>query len=459
MSVLTVGLSHHSAPVGVLERAALTSDQVGKLLDDVASAPHVTEAAVLATCNRTEVYAEVEKFHAGVADVSGLLAQHCGVTLDELTPHLYVHYEDRAVQHLFSVASGLDSMVVGEGQILGQVRDALARAQQQGAIARTLNELFQQALRAGKRAHAETGIDRAGQSLVTVGLEQAGAVFGSLAGRTAVVVGAGSMSALAAATLNRAGVGAILVANRTPEHAERLAATVNGRAVPFGDLPDVLDRADIVICSTGAAGIVVPGETVAESMRRRGGRPLFILDLALPRDVDPAARSMAGVTLVDLERLAVLTEHHDRTADVEAVRRIVAEEVRGFADWQHASRVTPTVTALRSMAAEVVDAELARLAGRLPELDQQTSELVAQTVRRVVDKLLHAPTVRVKELAGMPGGTNYAAALRELFGLDPTAVDAVSRAEDAPAGTAAVARPPGPRASDDRAGTTTGGTG
>jgi glutamyl-tRNA reductase len=434
MSVLVVGVSHRTAPVSVLERVALTEDGTAKLLDDAVAASHVTEVVVLATCNRTELYAEVEKFHGGVADVSELLARHTGVSLEQLTPHLYVHYEDRAVQHLFAVACGLDSMVVGEGQILGQVKEALALAQRQSTLARTLNELFQHALRVGKRAHTETDIDRAGQSLVTVGLEQAEPVLGGIEGCSALVVGAGSMSALAAATLRRSGIRDIVVANRTYERAKRLALAVHGRAVPLDDIDAALAEVDLVVSCTGAAGIVLYAETISAAVRRRAARPLFLLDLALPRDVDPAVRVIAGVTLVDLERIAEVLAGHADAVDVDAVRQIVAEEVATFAGWQQASRVAPTVVALRSMAADVVDAELARLATRLPGLAPQAREEIAQAVRRVVDKLLHAPTVRVKELASTPDGVAYAEALGKLFDLDQKAVEAVTRADTTPQG-------------------------
>ncbi|MFD8819768.1 glutamyl-tRNA reductase, partial [Streptomyces sp. NPDC059627] len=280
MSLLVVGLSHRSAPVSVLERAALSTDAQVKLVQDTVAAEPATEAAVLATCNRIELYADVDKFHAGVAELSTLLAQHSGVGLDELTPYLYVHYEDRAVHHLFSVACGLDSMVVGEGQILAQLKDALARAQELHSAGRLMNDLFQQGLRVGKRAHSETGIDRAGQSLVTFGLEQltaGGDVQAWAKGKKALVIGAGSMSSLAAATLARAGVAEIVVANRTYDRAERLAqiiaendeTDVAARAVPMDAVPGELTRADVVVSCTGATGLVLTAEAVAEAV---GGR-------------------------------------------------------------------------------------------------------------------------------------------------------------------------------------------
>ncbi|MEU0893124.1 glutamyl-tRNA reductase [Streptomyces massasporeus] len=581
MSLLVVGLSHRSAPVSVLERAALNTDAQVKLLQDTVAAGPATEAAVLATCNRIELYADVDKFHAGVAELSTLLAQHSGVGLEELTPYLYVHYEDRAVHHLFSVACGLDSMVVGEGQILGQIKDSLARAQDLQSAGRLLNDLFQQALRVGKRAHSETGIDRAGQSLVTFGLEQlsrGGDVQQWARGKKALVIGAGSMSSLAAATLARAGVAEIVVANRTLDRAERLAqilsegddTDVAARAVPMESVPAELTRADVTVSCTGATGLVLTAESVAEAVEgrtpasaagsgedgpgapggesgsatgageRRGGasgtslggedgcpldlsavqgtagfsvlgeaavagmaaadleqhaawvdngstggdrraaggtarpgrtgtldpaadtdaiaalaatvatvgriperrrpepveepqRPepvLFLLDLAMPRDIDAAVHRLAGVRLVDIESLAEASAGAPMAADVDQVRRIVSDEVAAFGAALRAAHITPTVVALRTMAADVVAGEIARLDGRLPGLDDKHRAEITQTVRRVVDKLLHAPTVRVKQLAAEPGGAGYADALRTLFDLDPETVAAVSRAED-----------------------------
>ncbi|MBX9396079.1 glutamyl-tRNA reductase [Streptomyces sp. TRM72054] len=568
MSLLVVGLSHRSAPVSVLERAALSADAQVKLVQDTVAAEPAAEAAVLATCNRIELYADVDKFHAGVAELSTLLAQHSGVGLDELTPYLYVHYEDRAVHHLFSVACGLDSMVVGEGQILGQIKDSLARAQELHTAGRLLNDLFQQALRVGKRAHTETGIDRAGQSLVTFGLEQlasGGAVEKWARGKKALVIGAGSMSSLAAATLTRAGVGEVVIANRTFDRAERLAQILNqaddtdvvARAVPMESVRAELTRADIAVSCTGATGLVLSAEDIAGAVEGRAGRPaqvadaaaeartatvatsttsskadvrqtplpptsvgadencpldltapgfsvmgeaavagmdaatleqhaawaagsaverreaarrvpevdselitalaataatvgripehrrpepvtevprpepvLFLLDLAMPRDIDAAVHRLAGVRLVDIESLAEASADAPMAADVDQVRRIVSDEVAAFGAALRAAHITPTVVALRTMAADVVASEIARLDGRLPGLDDKQRGEIRQAVHRVVDKLLHAPTVRVKQLAAEPGGAGYADALRTLFDLDPETVASVSRAED-----------------------------
>lgn len=454
MSLLVVGLSHRSAPVSVLERAALSAEAQAKLLQDTLAAEPATEASVLATCNRIELYADVDKFHAGVDELSTLLCRHSGVGLDELTPYLYVHYEDRAVHHLFSVACGLDSMVVGEGQILGQIKDALATSQDLHTAGRLLNDLFQQSLRVGKRAHSETGIDRAGQSLVTFGLEQladGAPVTDWAAGKRVLIIGAGSMSSLAAATLARAGVAEIVVANRTLDRAQRLAeilcepggaaaaADFTARAVPMGAVADELARADVAVSCTGATGLVLTAETVAAAVAGSGtdtatesagtGTELALLDLAMPRDIDGAVHRLDGVRLVDIESLAEASADAPMAADVDRVRTIVAREVSAFGAAQRAAHITPTVVALRTMAADVVESEIGRLRGRLPDLDDKQNAEITQTVRRVVDKLLHAPTVRVKQLAGEPGGAGYADALRTLFDLDPQTVAAVSRAD------------------------------
>ena len=443
MSVLVVGLSHKSAPVAVLERAAVSGDTVTKLLRDVVQAEPVAEAFVVSTCNRVEVYADVDRFHAGVTAICELLARHCGVPSHELTQYLYVHYEDRAVSHLLAVAAGLDSMVVGEDQILGQVRSAVKLAAEHGTAGRVLGELGRLALRTGKRARAETAIGRAGFSLLSAAVELAAARLGPLrpgedplAGRDVLVVGAGSMSGLATATAARSGAASITVANRTRKHAERLAAsvsTVTTTVTGLADLPAAIAAADVVISCTGAAGQVITGDMVSAALAAReaeaGRGTLVIMDLAMPRDVEAAVADLPGVVLIGMDQLS---EHAGavRDDDVAAVRTILEAELAAYQSAMDAARVAPTVVALRTKAAGVVDAELARLAGRLSadDLSGHALDEIAQTVRRVVDKLLHAPTVRVKELAGSPGGEEYATALRVLFDLDPRAVEAVTRA-------------------------------
>jgi glutamyl-tRNA reductase len=470
--VLVVGLSHKSAPVPVLERTALGGDAAPKLLRDLFHSGDVAGTFVVSTCNRVEVYADVDRFHGGVAAICELLSRYSGIATPELTDHLYVHYDERAIKHLLTVTAGLDSMVVGEGQILGQVRTALNLAREHGTLGRVLGEVGSAALRTGKRAHSETGIDRTGPSLVSVGIDAATAQLGegqddpdarpspedSLTGRNVLVVGAGSMSSLAATTAARAGAARVAVANRTRLRAERLAASVGGTTADFARLPDAIAEADLVISCTGATGLVITAEVIEAALAARAGsgragRPLVLLDLAMPRDVDPAVAGQPGVTVIGMDELAdagrSATAVAGVTGDVAAVRAIVEEEFTAYRTAAHAARVTPTVVALRAKAAEVVESELARLSGRLHGIDgfdDRAQDEVARTVRRVVDKLLHAPTVRVKELAGSPGGDGYDEALRVLFDLDPRTVEAVAYvAPEGPDG------PDGPEAEEGRA--------
>ena len=431
MSLLVVGMSHRTAPVSLLERAAVGTDELPEVLDALLRTDHVSEVLVLSTCNRVEVYAEVDRFHGGLQDISTVLATRAGLDVPALGEHLYVHYEDAAVLHLFSVAAGLDSMVVGESQILGQLRSAYTAAVELDTVNRELHELCQHALRSAKRVHSETGIDRAGASVVTVGLHEAGRVLGPLADRRALVVGAGSMGALSAATLVRSGIAELAVANRSPERAQRLVDSLRdqvrvARAVPLDELAAELVRADVVVGCTGAVGAVLPAEVVEAALPARAGRPLVLLDLALPRDFDGAAGALAGVHYLDLAALAEPAVRLGAHGDIEQARAIVGQEVAGRLGARRAIAVTPTVTALRARAAEVVDAELARLDSRLPGLDATTRAEVARSVQRVVQTLLHAPTVRVKQLAEKPGGGAYADALRELFDLDPATTAAVA---------------------------------
>jgi len=437
VSILLFGVSHRSAPVSVLEQLSIDeSDQV-KIVDSVLQSPLVSEAMVLSTCNRVEVYAVVEAFHGGLSVVGQVLAEYSGLPMSDLTKHAYVRYSEAAVEHLFAVASGLDSAVVGEQQVLGQVRRAYASAEANSAVGRVLHELAQRAMSVGKRVHSETAIDAAGASVVSVALDIAERKLGTLTGKTAVVVGAGAMGALAAAHLTRAGIGRVHVLNRSLARATRLAARIEASGVPaealtLDRLAEALADADVVVSCTGAVSPVISLADVHHGLvnarRDEAAKPLIICDLGMPRDVDPAVAGLPGVLVVDVDRVQHEPSAHAAAADVDAARHIGAAEVAAYLTGQRMAEVTPTVTALRQRAADVVEAELLRLDNRLPGLDSAEREEVARTVRRVVDKLLHAPTVRIKQLASAPGGDSYAEALRELFELEQTAVDAVATA-------------------------------
>ena len=447
MSVLLFGVSHRSAPVSVLEQlSADESDQI-KLVEGLLQAPLVTEAMLLSTCNRIEVYAVVDAFHGGLSAIGQVLADHAGMSMGELTKHAYVRYSEAAVEHLFAVASGLDSAVVGEQQVLGQVRRAYATAEANRTVGRVLHDLAQRALAVGKRVHSETSIDAAGASVVSVALHVAaerlyrpelGPSYTALAGRNATVIGAGSMGALTAAHLVRLGVGHVNIVNRSLPRAQRLAQIigeqgVSAQAMTLDQLPAALATADLAVSCTGAVRPVVTladvHHALATVQRDEIAKPLVMCDLGMPRDIDPAVAGLPGVTVIDMERVQREPSARAAAADAEAARVIVAAEVAAYLASQRMAEVTPTVTALRQRAADVVEAELLRLENRLPGLDGVQRDEVARTVRRVVDKLLHAPTVRIKQLAGAPGGDAYAEALRELFELDPQAVDAVAAGE------------------------------
>ncbi len=447
MSVLVVGLSHRTAPVPVLGRVTVAEPDLGKVLDELLRSPSVSEAMLLSTCNRVEVYAVVETFHGGMNDVVNVLAAQAGAEPAELFEHLYVHYAAAAVEHVFRVAGGLDSMVVGEAQILGQLRSSYTTADTAGTVGRSLHELAQNALRVGKRVHTDTGIDHAGASVVSEALSDAETELGGLRGRRALVVGAGSMGGLATAHLRRAGIGEVVIANRTAANGARLAGALRAEGVPatsvdLVELRSELTDADVVFACTGSMETVVGVELLAGALLDRDpSRPLVVCDLGLPKDVDPAAADLAGVTVVDLETLQRRLTDAPTGQDAHRANEIIGEEVRGYLAGQRSAEVTPTVTALRKRAAEVVDAELLRLDTRLPELDAAVRGELAKTVRRVVDKLLHTPTVRVKELASAPGGAGYAEALRELFGLDPHLPTAVSQTRAQQATEAPLAGP------------------
>jgi glutamyl-tRNA reductase len=377
---------------------------------------------VLSTCNRVEVYAAVTGFHGGLGDVCGVLADHSGLSGTDLAQHLYVHYDEAAVQHSFRVSAGLDSMVVGEAQILGQLRDAYQAATESDSAGRLLHELMQQALRVGKRAHAETGIDRAGQSVVTAALDVAATRLGDLTGRTALVIGAGAMGALSVATLTRSGVGPLQITNRSAERADRLAEAYGATAVPFDELDAALAAVDLVVSATASISPVLTRDRLAKA------GPLVVLDLAVPRDVAPDAGDIAGVTVIDIDGLAAGRRALPAAAETAAVEQIVAAEVEHFLAWLRGADIAPTVAALRTRADDVVSAELRKLMARRPEFSAEQRADVSRTLHRVVQQLLHSPTVRVRQLAAEPGGDQYAALLRELFDLDvphATQADAV----------------------------------
>jgi glutamyl-tRNA reductase len=416
VSVLVLGLSYKTAPLDLLERVAVAAEQLPKALTSLLQREHVEEAVVLSTCNRVEVYAHVSRYHGGVKDLRDFFADWSGTPPEDFASLAYDYYDDRAATHLFSVASGLDSMVVGERQIALQVKQSLQAAEAEAATGRLLATLFRQALRVGKRTRAETGISAGASSMVDVGLDAAAQVLGDLTGRAVLVVGAGKMGGMAARRL--AGQAEhLIVANRTEEKGRRLAERVGARLVDLDHLGAGLREADLVVCSTGAPMPVVDAEAVAAAMAGRPDRPLVLLDLAVPRDVDPACAAVPGVTVLDVDAIRALTDTGSTGGEVAKARALVEEEAERYAAWTRGVRVEPTIAALRSRAEQVRTAELQRLAARFRDLDDRERDALEALTQGIVNTLLHEPSIRLKRIADRRGGDLYATALRELFDL------------------------------------------
>lgn len=419
MSVVVIGLNHRSVPLDLLERMSIDAAHLPKALHDLLARPNVSEAVVLSTCNRTEVYALAERFHGAYHDVRESLSELSFQPPETFADHLYVHYDDECVRHLFSVTSGLDSAVLGEAEILGQVRDAWERAREEGAAGTSLNLLFRHALEVGKRARTETAIARSVASVSTAAVAMAADTLGSLEGRSILVLGAGEMGEGMVRALVDSGVHDVRIANRTWERADDLAGRVGGRPVRLADLNDALAQVDLLLTGTGASSLLLEHGDLARTMAHRAGRPLLVVDVAVPRDVDPAAAAVPGVTLLDMDDLRAFAERGvaTRQAEVSRVLELVEAELDRYLGVATAREVAPLVSALHGRAETLRQAELERWRGRLGELDDRQLDAVEAVTRGVVAKLLHDPTVRLKDAAGSPKGERLADALRDLFDL------------------------------------------
>lgn len=407
MSYLVVGLSHRQTPVDVLERAAITPEELDQALADVLAAEPVTEAMILSTCNRIELFAVVDKFHPGLDALAGWLAARLDIDGDRLAEYLQVAYDEEAVEHMMRVASGLDSMVVGEPQILGQLRTAYLEAADRDAVGRRLHALSQQALRVGKRVHSDLGMHQVGRNIASVAVDAAADLAGGLAGRDALVVGAGAMATLAATALRGAGIGRLAVVNRSTDKAQALAERFSGQV--RDDLGEAVREAAVVVTALGSSPGVLTEQLLADA------GDTVVIDLALPKNVEPQAAALATVTYVGMEQIQARAAALDVAVDGTHVDAVIAEEVAAFVARQRSSAVAPTIAALQARAKEVIESELARLRGRIPDVDARAIAEIEYTVERVVDKMLHAPQVRVRESAGTPSGEAYAEALRMLF--------------------------------------------
>jgi glutamyl-tRNA reductase len=419
VSLVVVGLNHRNAPVDLLERMAVPARALPKALHALNAREHLAEVVLVSTCNRTEVYTRTTLFHPGIDDVRHFLADTAGLDPDTLADLLYTFHDDAAVAHLFAVAAGLDSMIIGEHEILGQVREAWRIAEHEGTTGPLLSRTFRQAVEVGKRARTETEIGRHAVSVSSAAVTLAAERLGSLEGRRVLVLGAGEMGESMAIALAGAGVGEIVVANRTPSRGEALAARVGGRAVGLDDVPEVLVTADVLLSSSGADEVLIERADMELVMQRRDGRALLVVDVAVPRDVDPGVAQVFGVTLLDIDALRALGEQslQQRRAEIGRVREIITVEMDRYRIERSAREAAPLVAALRERVEKFRQIELDRVTSRLPD-DPDARATVDAVTRALVNKLLHEPTVRLKEAAGTARGELYADALAELFALE-----------------------------------------
>lgn len=419
VSIVVMGVSHRSAPLELLERCTVAAADVPKRLSDLASCSNVSEAVVVSTCNRTEAYVVAEKFHAAFGEMRDFFCTLSGAAPAELSDHLYVHYDDDAARHLFRVASGLESAVLGEHEILGQVRTAWDVARAEGTTGAVLNQLFRHGIGAGKRARTETAIAQGTASISHAAVSMAKNHLGTLEASRVLVVGAGEMAEGMIVALASAGPAAVQVANRTPSHAEALAARVGGRHLPLGSLEDALVEVDLLLTSTGASAVIVDHASVGAVIERRAGRPLLIVDIAVPRDVDPAVARLPGVTLLDMDDLSRFAEvgQAGRQAEVAAVESILVDETERFSADRTAREMAPLIESLRGKAEAVRQSEIERALAAHPDLDDGAREALERATAALVNKLLHQPTIALRSAAGKAKGDRLADSVRDLFDL------------------------------------------
>ncbi len=420
MAIVVIGVNHRSAPLDLLERLTVGADDLPKLVTVASKRDFVAEAVVVSTCNRTEVYAVVERFHDTYSELRTVLADHAGLPIGELSDHLTVESDEAAIAHLFSVAAGLDSAVIGETEILGQLKDAWRVARDQGVVGPQLNALFRHAIHVGKRVRTETGISRSIASASAAAVAMATQKLGSLEDRAVLVVGTGDMGEQVAVALAGAGAGDVKIANRTASRADELAERIGGTRIPLASIADELADVDLVVTSTAAVNQVLDRDTFAEVVAARDGRPLLIVDIAVPRDVDPRVGELPGVELCDMDDLRAFTEAglRQRRGEISAVTTIIEDELVRFRAQRNARSVAPVIAELHARSDAIRRAELDRFAGRLDGLTDRQRDAVEALTHGIVAKLLHRPSVRLGELAGSVRGDQIVDALRDLYAMD-----------------------------------------
>jgi glutamyl-tRNA reductase len=424
MHLIVVGLSHKTAPVEIRERLAVPESRLGEALTRLCSYPGVKEGILLSTCNRVEVYSVVDDVDTGYSRIQEFLADtHLSLSSEQLTPHLYWHTGDRAIAHLFRVASSLDSMIIGESQILGQLKDAFEVALAHKTTGVIMNKVVKKAISVAKRVRTETKIAEMAVSVSYAAVELAKKIFSNLHEKTVLLVGAGEMAKLAAKHLIANGVGHVRITTRTPQHAVDLAEKFGGTAVPFDQFKDDMASADIVLVSTGAAHYLVGAEDVHRAVQERMNRPMFLIDISVPRNIDPAVRHVDNAFLFDIDDLKHRVEQNraERVQEAEKAERMVVEEVTMILDWMKSLEVTPTIVALRNRVEDMKRAEVEKVLGRLGHLSAQDRELVEGLASSIVNKLIHRTMVTLKNEVNSSSGPAFVEAARQFYALDQPA--------------------------------------
>lgn len=430
MHIVVVGLNYRTAPVEIRERFTIAPEQLAQALQEMKHWKSILECVVVATCNRTELYAVVDRDGFCPQHVRNFMAHWFGIEKSKFLSYLYHYEDDDAKRHLFRVASGLDSMVIGETQILGQVRDAFLLAQKLGATGSIFNTLFKSGITVAKRAHAETGIAENAVSVSYAAIELGKRIFGSYRHKNVVIVGAGKMSELTARHLAAGGAASIAVTNRTLGRAQEVAAKFGGQAYPFDRLPELLAEADVVISSTGSAGHVLTKLDVANAMRGRASRPMFMIDIAVPRDLDPAIHDVDNVFLYDIDDLEGIVESNleQRRRESETIEGMIDEELAAFDQWYRSLGVGPVIGALQEKARNVHHETMESMRNKLPDLTERELKIIHKLTKSMLNQMIHEPIQRVKEMAPERHGTDAIAYFTKLFALE----QAMREAEEAP---------------------------
>ncbi|WP_438444359.1 glutamyl-tRNA reductase [Gorillibacterium sp. sgz5001074] len=446
MHILAVGLNHRTAPVEIREKFTFSSDRLPEALAFLKDTKSVLECVIVGTCNRTEVYAVLDRKYKNGHFVKGFLEHWFGIGRDQFEPYLYVHEERKAVEHLFRVTSGLDSMVLGETQILGQIRDAFLLAQSRGATGTLFNNLFKMAVTLAKRAHSETGIGENPVSVSYAAVELGKRIFGSFRDKSVLLIGAGKMSELTAKHLHAGGASRIMVVNRTHGRAIEMAEKFRGTAYPFERLSEALAEADIVISSTGSQELVLTRDQVRLALQgRKGGRPLFMVDIAVPRDLDPGIGELSNVFLYDIDDLESIVEANlaERRHVAEEIEGLIQEEIQVFEQWLKTLGVTPVIRALQEKSNRIYEETMDSMMKKLPDLDERQQKVIRKLAKSIVNQMMRDPILRVKDLAGGKHGDQALSMFTELFALEEILLEQeqeskwLERVQQAAASTAA----------------------